>query len=182
MRNILAVLLGLALIAAVAPKAGAVSYKDEGSPDSVWLTSSHTSQTWTFDLDNDTLAEGDIGTEDVILSATVKFTLTDDDSDHGYGAQYEYGTITWDGHQAFNGEIDAEYYSANVLGYVSGDHELVLTISRTSGDFGVCDPRLEGCYTDNKDEPVIPEPITLSLIGIGLAGMGLVSKRRKLSV
>jgi len=147
-----------------------------------WSFNSLTDQGWTFDLDTDVLAVGDIGPEDTILPTsnpsilTLEITFTDGDRDF---FQKEYADIYIDGVLvADNLEIDpgTQTFTTDIYAAIVGDHQLVVSIEGTRGTFGVTGLELLGNYTDNSPAPV-PEPTTLILLGSGL--FGLVGLRRK---
>lgn len=144
-----------------------------------WSFISGTAEDWTFDLDTDALVVGDIGPEDTILpisdpiTLTLKITFTDD------GDRYlEDANIYIDSILVGNFEIDPGTltFTADIYAAIVDDHQLVVSIERTGGDFGVTGLELLGSYTDNSPAAV-PEPTTLILLGSGL--FGLVGLRRK---
>jgi len=156
--------------------------------DTVWFNSSNTSHTWTFDLDNDPLFAGwalgpygtaDINAEDTVDSAYFSIGFFDDFLSDGRKFESEYGGLTVDGNNWLaNEEIGAG--NTILLADVSGllvDHMLSVTVSRVSGDFGVSFTSLIGEYTDNPAS--VPEPGSLALLGLGLAGLGLSRRKTK---
>lgn len=182
-------LLGL-LALTISATVSATPYYEEFT-DNVFLNSSNTSHTWTFDLDNDALFAGwnllggpfgtaDINAEDTVDSAYFSIGFYDDFLNDGWSFANEYGGLTVDGSTWLsNEEIGAG--DSIILADVSAllvDHILSVTVSRNQGDFGVSFTSLAGEFTDNP--AAVPEPGSLALLGLGLAGLGFSRRKTKL--
>jgi hypothetical protein len=138
------------------------------------LGSSHT---FNFDLNNDVLTGGvDIGSEDVINSATLGVNFMDD-SDPWY-MPFEVALIIADSN-VYVTEVETELWTANVLSQVQNDHTLNVTVIGVGGDFYLGNATLSGNYTDRPAGATspVPEPATMALLGMGV--LGLFGLKRK---
>jgi hypothetical protein len=151
----------------------------------VWLAAGN-SASWTFNLDTDLLAAGDINPGDLIIPpSTLYITFSDDEADGGLNT-YEFASLTTDGlPQFFNvlNEVNpgTESFTAGVWASIIGDHRLVVNIASTRGDFEVTNLELSGVYCDltpSSTTSSVPEPATLMLLGSGLLGLGFFGRRK----
>ena len=164
--------------------ASAIPYLDVNGDHStgVWMDEfSNPSETWIFNLDDDTLDIGDINLGDIITSATLTIDVTDYDPDTTI-ATFEFADLYSDGSTIYtNHEVNTGIFTLNVITWVA-DHQLNVTISDvhnydllTPGNFLVSQISLAGEY-ETAAAPV-PEPSTILLLGSGL--LGLVGYGRK---
>ena len=192
MKNLISVLCAVMLVMGLACYANAASYEVEWT-GSVWLNSSNDSQTWSFDLDADTLDVGNISAGDTINSATLEIVFYDDDDEGAGNPRYfsqtaEFADLTIDGTLALNDEeIETGAKSFDVLNLVSGDHSLEVLLTwldkipsgepwagySAAGDFEVQSVKLSGDYS----AAAVPIPGAMWLLGSGL--LGLIGIRRK---
>ena len=143
----------------------------------------NTSFTWIFDLDKDPVFSAmpcnygdliDINAEDIISEAELALVFLDDERDI---KAKEYATLKLDGKNYFkNMEIDSDVYSFAGVETLLQDHVLSVTVKRNAGDFSVASVLLGGKYVDVAP---VPEPTTMFLFGIGLAGLAAFGRKRK---
>jgi hypothetical protein len=175
MKKLFTLTFGTFLMLCFAGTASALLFSDT-QHQNVWFSSSNTTKTWTFDLDNDALDWGDINSEDSINWAFLSFGTFDD-----HDSQLEYANINLDGTLNFNWEVDPGWWSANVSSLVVDDHFLAVTFNLLRGDFGVSWVNLFGDYTDNRENTSaapVPEPATMLLLGCGLIGLAGSSRKK----
>lgn len=137
----------------------------------------HPSQTWLFDLDNDVLEVGDVAPDNDLLTAALTIDVQDDNCDP---LIFEIASLTLDGTTVWSGEVNTGISTLNVLSWVA-DHVLNVQVCTVWGDFWVNSMVLHGTYDNGvpsgDDEPVVPEPATLAMLGLGLSGLGILRRR-----
>lgn len=178
----LGLLLGLLLLCSAA-QAVPVAFEDhngnqaDNSPVFLhWIL--NPSRTWVFDLNNDALEVGNVEPQHNLLTA---FLSIDVEDDRFPGIRIDIGTLSLDNQLVWIGEVDTGVQTLNVLGWVA-DHVLNVQICALIGDAWINSIVLHGTYDNGvpsgDDEPVVPEPATLALISLGLAGAGVLRRRR----
>lgn len=168
MHNLLKSILALGSVAAV--HAVPVTFTDIVNPQNdVYLSNNGTS---TYTYTHNILDNGFVPANDMITDADIYISLWDD-----LDIQSENVRISLDNLiVAQSMEVDWESYHFNVnTSALQSDGSLTVTLNVLSGDFLFKDSRLE--VAANHTEAV-PEPGTMALMGLGLAGVGFAARRR----
>ena len=111
-----------------------------------------------------------------ILLGTLTLSLYDDEADRLLNpSTWELGFGFADDGQWDLGPVDTGLYQYGVDVSALNDGELEITVASLLGDFYIGKSDLTVTY-----EPV-PEPSTILLLGIGLLGAGIFTRRRKTS-
>jgi hypothetical protein len=169
MHNILKSILALGSVAMV--HATPVTFTDIVNPNDVHMSFLNSSHTFTHSI----LDNGFVSGTDAIQSATLVLSLEDDFDLFGGN---ETVRITLDNVVVNNSlEVGNANYSFLVnSSMLQADGQLTVTLSLLSGDFYFNQSRLD--VSANRTEAV-PEPGTMALMGLGLAGIGFAARRRK---
>ena len=192
MGKLLVILWVTLLFLGISGSAAAIPYLDVNGDHSgpVWMGEIvNPSETWVFDLVNDTLVDGDISTGDIIDNAYTRIAVSLAGPDLGT-RWLEIADLSFDGTQVLNDvEVDNGFYSFNVSSYLGSDYILSVTISdvhHTGGllpaNFQVDDIRVYGDYTPALGVAAtsvpVSEPHTLLLVGVGLLGVSAVARQK----
>jgi hypothetical protein len=165
MKKFLVILSAMLVILGVSGISGAEPFTDVKNYNGT-LTGG-ISYDWTFDLNNDIFAIGDINAGDIINEGT--FTITTKINDYN---------VDWIGHWLQNAEIIPDSTALDVIGLghvfilasIFSEHDLGITITPESNLY-LNSLSLSGDYTP------APEPATLLLLGSSLIGLGSLRKR-----
>jgi hypothetical protein len=182
MKKLTVVAVAVLMVFGVAGAASALEYLDVNGDHAgpVWMgTLLNPSETWVFDLDNDSLAIGDINPGDTIDSASLSITVSDwnpidawDWTDSPFW-RLEFASLSLDG-TAQGGivEVDPGVFELDVLSWVS-DHLLYVTIGNVLGNFSITEMSVGGEYAP------VPEPGTVLLLGSGILGLIALKRKRR---
>ncbi|CCK79480.1 MULTISPECIES: PEP-CTERM sorting domain-containing protein [Desulfobacula] len=194
MKNFLLLLLtGLTFIlttsASASPYAAPyLSYLDLDSQDVIFNAGGNESKshTWNFDLINDTLSEGDVDGNDVISSAFLCWTISEDLKDNNPNF-YEYIDIYINDNLLFGDwEMDNGSWviDTNLLDLVTTPSIFKVEFKdfndghkNKDWDIMVSDVKIFGVYTDMHGNHA-PEPSTLMLFGFGLLALAGISRKK----
>ena len=169
-RTIAAVaLLGISSVAAAVP----MTWEDSYSPGSVYMSASGNDyESWTFDITNDGFNPG----SDLVANYGINLMFRDDSwldwSEYVYFDQP--GLF---GDRYFEVDTGNETAGASLFGLISINLDGMLDVALTAkrGDFYFKGATLEAFGIAKN----VPEPGTLALLGLGLAGLGAARRRQK---
>lgn len=154
-------------------QADPVSFLDVHDPADVFLSAANPSYSFTHDITDDGFNPATDVLDFALLSIFIR-----DDSDV-FAAEYGHAVI--DGVSTPSTEVDTTVYflfggSFSILSSLQADGKLVVDIVRESGDF-----YFEGSSVVARGERTasVPEPATLTLVGLGMIGAAALSRRRR---
>jgi hypothetical protein len=177
-----AALLGMSGVVAAGPMTWEDSYSPNGGDIYMKAGTSSAYQSWTFDITNDGFNPGSAFVTDYVIG----LNLYDDSNDDVWwkwwctDCRSEYADFDqpgWFGDRTFEVGGGGETASWSVAGLfsINLDGLLDVSLTATSGDFYFGGATLEASGIAKG----VPEPGTLALLGLGLAGLGAARRRQK---
>ncbi len=171
MRKLLLAVIGLAAVSA--PRASTLTYTDIYNPTDILLSNSGlSSYTFTHDI----LDNGFNPATNTILSADIYISMMDDSDRASENVRITLDDLV----VAHSLDVDAGAYHFTVnSSLLQDDGKLVVNLNVLSGDFYFQQSELDVTATDTAPAPV-PEPGSMALMGLGVVGMGLVARRKRI--
>ncbi len=155
-----------------------VTYTDVYDPaDDIFIFGGNKTITYTQDLTDD----GYDFSYDTMISAGLTLIFQDDENNPPTESVKFYFDGTSFGDYVITGGTDSSYTALfnSSLDTLLADGYLDVTLERDSGDFYFVSSTLTVITERYEDYGLVSEPSSISLMGIGLAGLGFVLRRRK---